>query len=123
MDPAGPTPLHVRLLAATGAVLAAAAVALSAYAAHATGAAVQAPLYTAALFLLVHGVALAVLAPRATTRLADLALAVLLAGTLLFAGSLVARHLLGVPAGAAPFGGTLMILAWLLHAAAALRRR
>lgn len=119
---AAPRP-HLRLLAASGAMLAAVAVALSAYAAHATQAAARAPLYTAAAFALAHGIALAALAPRAATRLATLALATLLAGTLLFSGSLVARHLLGLPAGAAPLGGGLMILAWLGHAADALRPR
>ena len=66
-------------LAANGALCAAAAVALSAYAAHAAQGPAQARLQTAALFAFGHGVALAVLAPQSTRTLARLALAVLYA--------------------------------------------
>ena len=45
------------------------------------------------------------------------------AGVLLFAGSLVAAHAFGLPTRLAPLGGSLMILGWLLHAAAAARGR
>lgn len=114
--------MPARLLAATGAVLAACAVGLSAYAAHAVAAETRVQLQTAAIFAFGHGIALATLAPRSARRLGLAALALLALGTLLFSGSLVARHAFGTSTALAPFGGTLMILAWLLHAADALRR-
>lgn len=119
------TPLSspsVRALAASGAVLAALSVALSAYAAHGAGGEVRAHLQTAALFAFGHGIALAALAPHALRRLGRLALAGLLAGVLTFSGSLVSTHVFGVSLGLAPFGGSLMILAWLLYAVDAVRR-
>ncbi|RNF81741.1 DUF423 domain-containing protein [Montanilutibacter psychrotolerans] len=123
--PTPSTPLSspsVRALAASGAVLAALSVALSAYAAHGAGGEVRAHLQTAALFAFGHGIALAALAPHALRGLARLALAGLLAGVLMFSGSLVATHVFGVSLGLAPFGGSLMILAWLVYAADAARR-
>ena len=45
-----------------------------------------------------------------------LALAMLLAGTLLFSGSLVGAVFAGLPTTLAPFGGGLLIAGWLLHA-------
>ncbi|HEV8694705.1 MAG TPA: DUF423 domain-containing protein [Lysobacter sp.] len=115
-------PARLRLLTAAGAVLAAAAVALSAYAAHATQGDARAPLYTAAILAFGHGIALTALAPRAATRIGTIALAMLLLGTLLFSGSLVYRHVFGVSLGLAPFGGSLMIVSWLLYAVDAMRR-
>lgn len=110
-------------LAAAGAVCAALAVALSAYAAHGAEGAAQTQLQTAALFLFGHGVALAALSPLAAGRtLRLLALAGLLLGTLLFAGSLAMHVLAAWPTSLAPSGGTLMIVAWLLWAVAAIRR-
>ena len=109
-----------RLFAAGGALLAGCAVALAAYAAHGAEGLAQSRLQTAAAFAFGHGLALAALAPRATSRLACISLAGLLAGTLLFAGG-VAAAALGASGGTAPFGGTLLIAAWLLYAVAALR--
>lgn len=109
-----------RALIAGGAVLAAAGIALSAYAVH--GGEGRASLQMAALFAFGHGIALAALAPRAMRALARVALAMLLLGVLLFSGSLTAAHFHGVPTTLAPFGGGLMILAWLVFAADALRR-
>ena len=111
-----------RVLAASGAVLAAAAVALSAYAAHAVDPAAQARLQSAALFAFGHGIALAALAPHTTQWFGRFALAGLLLGTLLFSGSLVAAHAWETPTTVAPFGGGLMILAWLTWALARLVR-
>lgn len=105
-----------------GAVLAATAVAISAYTAHAVGEGARAPLYTAAVLAFGHGLALATLAPVAATRLRFLALCGLLSGTLLFSGSLMAHHALGLPVRLAPLGGSILIFSWLLYAAAALRR-
>ncbi|MBF6023685.1 DUF423 domain-containing protein [Lysobacter niastensis] len=111
-----------RGLAAAGAVLAAISVALAAYASHAALGPDQVRLQHAALFGFGHGIALAALAPRASRRLGHAALVLMLAGVLLFSGSLAAAVFLGTPTALAPAGGSLMILAWLLHAADAVRR-
>lgn len=110
-----------RWLAAAGALLAAAAVALAAYAAHGVEGAAQARLYTAAVFGFGHGLALAALATDASSRLALAALAVLLAGTLLFAGGVTASTLLGSGGRVAPLGGALLVGGWLACAISMLR--
>lgn len=84
-----------RALAVAGALLAALAVALSAYAAHVADPAAQSRLQMAALFAFGHGIALAALAPAAARRLARIALAALLVGVLLFAGGLASAYFLG----------------------------
>jgi len=123
MNSMAPTvPPATRWLTASGAVLAAVAVALSAYAAHGMEGEAQSRLQTAALFAFGHGVALTALAPRATRRFGLIALVTLLLGTLLFAGSLVGTHFLGASVGLAPVGGSLMIVAWLLVAIDAMRK-
>jgi len=114
--------LGSRALTAVGAVLAAIAIALAAYAAHGAIGEVRVHLQMAALFAFGHGIALAALAPHATRPLARLALAAMLLGVLMFSGSLTAAHFLGTPTMLAPFGGSLMIVAWLVFAADALRR-
>ncbi len=114
--------LPTRLLTAAGAVLAALSVALSAYAAHAVEPGAQHRLYTAAVFAFGHGIALVALAPHLRRMFTMAALWLLLLGTLLFSGSLTAAVLVGASTVLAPFGGTLMILAWLLVAVDALRR-
>jgi uncharacterized membrane protein YgdD (TMEM256/DUF423 family) len=91
-----------RLFVAFGALCAASGVALSAYAAHAVQGVAAAQLSTAALFALLHGIALTALAPVASDRIGRFALGMLALGTLLFSGSLVAH--------------------WLLYAVGALRR-
>ncbi|MGV8941215.1 MAG: DUF423 domain-containing protein [Lysobacter sp.] len=111
-----------RGLAAVGAVLVAASVALAAYAAHVVEPGAQARLQSAAWFAFGHGIALAGLAPHAWRRLGVFALTGLLLGTLMFSGSLVGSNLLGLPTTLAPFGGGLMILSWLLWAADSVRR-
>lgn len=120
------TPIRVvagRWLAAAGAVLAALAVGLAAHASHGTEGEAQARLQSAALFLFGHGVALAALGPLAAGRVwRVLALTSLLAGTLLFAGSLVGNVFLQWPTALAPMGGTLMMAGWLAWAAAAVRQ-
>lgn len=116
-----PVSLPARLLAAAGAVLAAASVGLSAYAAHAVDPAARASLHSAALFAFGHGIALAALGPCVRGRLATGALTALLLGTVLFSGALVAAHFLATPTSPAPVGGGLMILAWLAWAALALK--
>lgn len=109
-----------RGLRSCGAVLAAAAVALSAYASHAAEGD-RTRLFMAAVLAFGHGVALVAM-PASASRLARTASLALLLGSLLFAGSLVAAHFAGASTRLAPFGGLLMIAGWLLHAAAAWRR-
>ncbi|GAB1408025.1 hypothetical protein MASR1M8_19440 [Thermomonas brevis] len=113
--PTSPAHPSSRALAAAGSVLAAVAVALAAYAAHGAEGAAQLRLAQAAAFGFGHGLALAALAPAAARPLGRLALAAMLAGVLLFSGSLVGGALLGLPTALAPLGGMLMIGAWLLH--------
>jgi uncharacterized membrane protein YgdD (TMEM256/DUF423 family) len=109
--------------AAAGAVLAALSIALSAYAAHGIADAhARGNLQTASLYAFGHGLALAVLAPAASGRLRVLALAGLLLGTLLFAGSLAGGALLGWPTRLAPLGGSVLMASWLLLAVDAVRR-
>ena len=99
------------------------AIALSAYAAHAAVAPLQQRwLLQSALFAFVHGVALAALARQTPRWLGRVALGMMLLGVLLFCGSLTAGAVLDTSTRLAPTGGSLMILAWLLFAADALRR-
>lgn len=109
-------------LVAAGALLAAAAVGLSAYAAHGVDGDARSGLQTAAVFAFGHGVALAALARGARRTLTAVALLSLLLGTLLFSGALVSRYLLQGPSMFAPWGGMLTILGWALYAIDALRR-
>lgn len=111
-----------RWIAAAGALCAGLSVALAAYASHGAEGLAQSRLQTAAAFAFGHGVALALLAPAPADGLRKVALGSLFAGMLLFSGSLAAGALLGWPTAAAPFGGSLMILGWLLLAAGYLRR-
>lgn len=111
-----------RLLAASGGLLAALAVALSAYAAHVADDVSQSRLQTAAVFAFGHGVALAALAPPNVRRLGLVALSLVLIGVLVFSGGLASAYFLGTSTRFLPYGGSLMILAWLLYAADALRR-
>ena len=108
-------------LAANGALCAAAAVALAAYAAHGASGEAQSRLWLAAVFAFGHGLALAVLAPAAR-GFGRFAMWLLYVGVLLFSGSLVFNVLAHWPTTLAPFGGTLLIIGWLLYAAETLRR-
>jgi uncharacterized membrane protein YgdD (TMEM256/DUF423 family) len=110
-----------RWIAFAGALLAAAAVALSAYAAHVSTGAGQGLLETAAAMAFGHGVALAVLARMSQRSLGILALVALLLGTLLFSGGLFVAQVADVHARIAPFGGALLIIAWVAYAIDALR--
>ena len=110
-------------LAFCGALLAASAVALSAYAAHGVGDPLaQSRLHTAALQAFGHGAVLAVLGPASLNLLGRTALYVLLLGVLLFAGSVAGGVLLGWPTTLAPAGGMALIGGWVLFALSALRR-
>lgn len=111
------------LLASCGGLLAGASVGLAAYASHGVSDAVaQSRLETAALFAFGHGVALAALTAGTTRRMGRLALSLLLLGTLLFSGSLVAAVFAGVPTALAPVGGVVMMLGWLSWSLDAARR-
>ena len=111
------------LFAFIGGVLAAAAIALSAYAAHGVADAhLQGNLQNAALYAFGHGLALACLGPRANRTLARTGLRLLLLGTLLFSGSLAANAGWGFTTKLAPLGGIALMLGWLLWAFDALRR-
>lgn len=114
--PATPSSSPGSPLAAAGALCAALAVALAAYAAHAAIGEGQGLLQTAAALLFGHGVALAALARGHQGRRRRLAFSTLLAGSVLFAGSLVVHALAGVQLHLAPAGGLLMIGGWVLLA-------
>lgn len=110
-------------LSAAGAMLAALAIGLSAYAAHGVADAhARGNLQTASLYAFAHGAVLLVLAQAPARRLRWLALTGLLLGTLLFAGSLAGGALLGWPTRLAPFGGVVLMASWLLLAVDAVRR-
>lgn len=118
-QPTPQVPPHVRQrdwLAVAGALLAAAAVAMMAWASHGVPPEVRSNLQLGAQFALLHGIAVAALAPLAVKRLARAALVLLLAGVLLFTGSLLAAQLLGTGTALAPLGGSAVILGWLLQA-------
>jgi uncharacterized membrane protein YgdD (TMEM256/DUF423 family) len=112
-----------RVLAAAGAVCCASAVAWGAYSAHGIDAALRPRADSAMLVMLVHGLALTLLAPRQSARLELFALLGWFAGIVLFSGSLMLSITHDTPTRLAPFGGMLLIGAWLVHALAALRRR
>lgn len=110
-----------RWLASAGALCAGLAVGLGAYASHAADDGSQARLGLAAVFLFGHGLALAALAPRALRNLGQFALGLIFLGMLLFSGSLGLAALLGTPTVAAPWGGALMMIGWVVYAGDALR--
>lgn len=112
----------MRVLACLGALLAGVSVALAAYAAHAADPGAQERLQSAAWFAFGHGIALAALAPRAVRVTGLAGLVAVVSGTLLFSGSLLGAHFFATPTSAAPYGGGLMMLGWLLWAADSLRR-
>lgn len=106
-----------------GSLLGAAGVALAAVAAHRTS---DPTLATAAIFLILHaGAAIALTALSAASHWPSAVLAsatLMLLAVMLFSGDVVSRVLLGdrlFPM-AAPTGGSLLILAWLISAATAI---
>lgn len=109
-------------LAMAGAVLAATAVALAAYASHAATPEARMRLFMAAAFAFGHGAVLVALDTPAMRRPGRIALGSLFAGTLLFAGSLAGAALAGLPTRLAPMGGLLLIGGWLLLAVEHWRR-
>lgn len=109
--------------ACLGALLAGAAVALAAYAAHGQIDALgQSRLQSAALYAFGHGIALTALTAGTTRRLGRTGLYLLLLGTLVFSGSLALNVLAGVSSQFAPVGGIALILGWVVWAIDAVRR-
>ncbi|MBN6149420.1 DUF423 domain-containing protein [Xanthomonas sp. AmX2] len=110
-------------LACAGGMLAAVAIGLSAYASHGVAEPLaQSHLQTAALYAFGHGLALAALGRSSERALGRTGLALLLLGTLLFAGSLAGNALAQWPTRLAPVGGVTLMLGWVLWALDALRR-
>lgn len=119
--------LWTRLLVLLAGLFGAAGVASAAAATHVGG---GTNLETAAHFLLFNATALAALAALALqfTRggvLLKAGASAIALGTLLFSGDLASRALMDIKllGGSAPFGGSLMILGWLMVAATALVAR
>jgi len=112
---------QLRPFVVTGGLAGAAGVALSAAQAHTGGAFTG----TAATMLLVHAPALLAVGLAGGNAILRLAGFVLIVGLVLFCGDLLARDFLGTRLFpfAAPTGGTLLILAWLLAAGSAFVRR
>ena len=114
----------MRVQGSAGALLAVLAIAGSAWAAHGLppgrG---QHNVLMACLYLFGHGAVLAVLAQQALSSLARAALWLLLLGVLLFSGSLLAGAVLDWSTRAAPAGGMLMMLGWLLLCGSYWQRR
>lgn len=107
-----------RVLGGSGAILALCAVALSAVIAHtgklqgADAGHVRASAMNAATFMLLHGAAITALAMQAVIPNDRFALMLMLAGALLFSGSVIAGALLGASTVLAPLGGSILMLAW-----------
>jgi uncharacterized membrane protein YgdD (TMEM256/DUF423 family) len=111
------------LIAFSGAMLAALAVALGAYASHGVADAhAQANLQTASLYAFGHGIALAALSAGTARSLGRAGLYLLLLGTLLFSGSLVLGALAQISVKLAPVGGIALILGWLVWGLDSIRR-
>ncbi len=105
-----------RITSAVAPLFCAIGVALGAYASHATaGPLARERLGLAALFAFGHGLGLIALAARASV-LARIARLLLVLGVVLFSGSLAGAAMFGLPTVAAPFGGSLLILGWLVLA-------
>lgn len=105
----------LRRIPAFAALICGLSVALGAYASHAASGQAKERIALAALFAFAHGLALIVLASR-NTRMASLAKVSFVMGIVFFSGSLAAAGLFGNATGAAPFGGSLLMLGWLLVA-------
>lgn len=111
-----------RALAVAGALACGLAVALGAYASHGLDGENAKRAGLAALFAFGHGLALQLLLRGEAGRLRLAAGIALLAGLLLFAGSLCGAVFFGWPTALAPAGGLLLMLGWLVIAADTLRR-
>jgi uncharacterized membrane protein YgdD (TMEM256/DUF423 family) len=119
MDSPRPTPTR-RIAGALGGLFGFAATALAAIGSHALAPGLDADdlrrLVLAIAFLFVHAlllVAIASIARDGRGLLLALAAALVILGTVLFSGSLLARVLFGWPTALAPFGGFALMLGWL----------
>lgn len=101
-----------RLLSAAGALLCAVSVALSAYASHGLEAQAQERMLLAAYFAFAHGLSLVVLARASACKPSLGACSLMLAGVLMFSGSLFSAVMWGTATTLAPSGGMALILAW-----------
>jgi uncharacterized membrane protein YgdD (TMEM256/DUF423 family) len=110
-----------RLPAALAATIAALSVALGAYAVHAAQAQDRQRLALAAAFAFGHALALLLLHSR-QNRLATAARSCFMVGIALFSGSLAAAALFGTTTRWVPFGGSLLILGWLVASVDFLRK-
>ena len=113
----------LRWLACAGALLAALAIGLSAWASHglAPGRA-QHNVLMACLFAFGHGVAWLALFRQLAGRIAASGFALQFLGVLLFCGSLVGNAVAGWPTRLAPAGGMALMSGWLVLAVAVWRR-
>lgn len=107
--------MNRRALTAFAALVCGLSVAIGAYASHVAAVQARERLALAALFAFGHGLALLVIAAR-DTRLSTAVKLAFVAGIVLFCGSLAAAGLFSTPTVAAPFGGSLLMLGWLLAA-------
>lgn len=106
-------------LAAAGAVVAALAIGLSAWASHGLQPGrEQHNVLMACVFAFGHGVSWLALVPQAHGRLWRAGLGLQALGVLLFCGSLVGNAVAGMPTAAAPAGGIALMAGWLLLAVA-----
>ena len=124
--------MNERRIVVAGALILMLAVGTGAFGAHALRRMVSPDMLgvwqTAVLYQLVHGLgllAIAALQPRLSSRLLPVAAWLMLAGTILFSGSLYVLVLSGVHwlGAVTPVGGTAFIVSWFLVALAALRSR
>lgn len=100
------------LFSAIGALMCATSVALSAYANHGLEAQAQDRMLLAAYFAFAHGLSLIVLA-RVSHSKSDLgACSLMLAGLLMFSGSLISSVIWQTATTLAPAGGIALILSW-----------
>ncbi|MGO4551854.1 DUF423 domain-containing protein [Lysobacter sp. 2RAF19] len=119
----GERTITIRLAGFAGGLFAACAVALSAYAMHAElEPHAREQVIIGAAFAFGHGIALAALARHGAHWLGALSLFALLAGVLLFSGSLVGAAVVHTPTTFAPLGGMITIAGWLVFALHSLRR-
>lgn len=95
-------------------------VALGAYASHGAQGQARERLALAAAFAFAHGLAILALRSRAS-RVATVAKWLFAAGIVLFSGSLASAALFASATTAAPFGGSLLMLGWVLMAGDFLR--
>ncbi len=111
----------MRGLSGFAALCCALSVAIGAYASHAAAGQMKERLVIAALFGFAHGLALLVLAAR-QSLLGRAARAMFALGIIAFSGSLASAAFFATSTAAAPFGGSVLIVGWLVAAVDFLRK-